>query len=82
MTTDEGLRPVAEALVVEMGGEPVWVAEEDRVAYHCALAHGANHLVTLTSEAMELLSRRRRRRAPPGRRAPHAGRSRQRPAPG
>ena len=52
-----GLRPVAEALVMEMGGEPVWVAEEDRVAYHAALAHGANHLVTLTSEAMELLSR-------------------------
>ena len=57
VTTDEALRPVAEALVMEMGGDPVWVAEEDRVAYHCALAHGANHLVTLTSEAMELLSR-------------------------
>ena len=57
VTTDEVLRPVAEALVMEMGGDPVWVAEEDRVAYHCALAHGANHLVTLTSEAMELLSR-------------------------
>ena len=57
VTTDEALRPVAEALVMEMGGDPVWVAEEDRVAYHAALAHGANHLVTLTSEAMELLSR-------------------------
>jgi len=57
VTTEEVLRPVAEALVMEMGGDPVWVAEEDRVVYHCALAHGANHLVTLTSEAMELLSR-------------------------
>ena len=57
VTTDEQLRPVAEALVLEMGGDPVWVAEEHRVAYHCALSHGANHLVTLTSEAMELLSR-------------------------
>jgi predicted short-subunit dehydrogenase-like oxidoreductase (DUF2520 family) len=56
VTTDEALRPVAEALVMEMGGSPVWVAEEDRVAYHCALAHGANHLVTLTAQAMELLS--------------------------
>ena len=57
VTTDEVLRPVAEALVVEMGGDPVWIEEEDRAAYHAALAHGANHLVTLTSEAMELLSR-------------------------
>ena len=57
VTTDEALRPVAEALVMEMGGDPVWVAERDRLAYHAALAHGANHLVTLTSEAMELLSR-------------------------
>ena len=56
VTTDEALRPVAEALVMEMGGDPVWVAEEDRVAYHCALAHGANHLVTLTTQAMEVLS--------------------------
>ena len=38
-----------------MGGEPVWIAEEDRVAYHAALAHGANHLVTLVAQAMELL---------------------------
>ena len=57
VTADEPLRPVAEALVLEMGGTPVWVAEEDRVAYHAALAHGANHLVTLTAEAMELLRR-------------------------
>ena len=57
VTTDDVLRPVAEALVVEMGADPVWVAEADRAAYHAALAHGANHLVTLTSEAMEVLSR-------------------------
>jgi predicted short-subunit dehydrogenase-like oxidoreductase (DUF2520 family) len=57
VTTDEVLRPVAEALVVEMGADPVWVTEADRPAYHAALAHGANHLVTLTSEAMELLTR-------------------------
>ena len=29
VTAPEALRPVAEALVVEMGGEPVWI-EEDR----------------------------------------------------
>ncbi len=57
VTTDDALRPVAEALVLEMGGDPVWVAEDERAAYHLALAHGSNHLVTLTSEAMEILSR-------------------------
>ncbi|WP_307812732.1 DUF2520 domain-containing protein [Phycicoccus sp. CSK15P-2] len=57
VTADDPLQPVAEALVLEMGGAPVRVAEEDRVAYHAALAHGANHLVTLTAEALELLGR-------------------------
>lgn len=51
------LRPVAEALVVEMGGEPVWVPDENRVLYHAALAHGANHLVTLVAESADLLAR-------------------------
>jgi predicted short-subunit dehydrogenase-like oxidoreductase (DUF2520 family) len=49
------LRPVAEALVLEMGGEPVWIDEADRVLYHAALAHGANHLVTLVASSMDLL---------------------------
>ncbi|MEV4556733.1 DUF2520 domain-containing protein [Kitasatospora sp. NPDC049285] len=55
VTAPEELRPVAEALVVEMGGEPAWVPEEVRALYHTALAHGANHLVTLVAQAMELL---------------------------
>jgi predicted short-subunit dehydrogenase-like oxidoreductase (DUF2520 family) len=49
-------RPVAEALVVEMGGEPVWVEEADRPRYHAALSHGANHLVTLVAQALQVLS--------------------------
>lgn len=57
VTADEALRPMAEALVLEMGGDPVWILEENRTAYHLALAHGANHLVTLTSEAMDILAR-------------------------
>ncbi|MFC7487318.1 Rossmann-like and DUF2520 domain-containing protein [Knoellia sp. CPCC 206453] len=56
VTGPDALRPMAEALVVEMGGEPVWVAENQRAAYHAALAHGSNHLVTLIAEAMEVLS--------------------------
>lgn len=47
--------PVAEALVIEMGGEPIAVAEESRLLYHAALAHGANHLVTLVAQTRELL---------------------------
>lgn len=56
ITTPEPLRPVAEALVVEIGGEPVWVPEAARGRYHAALAHGSNHLVTLVAQAMEVLT--------------------------
>lgn len=47
--------PVGQALVVEMGAEPVVIAEEDRALYHAALAHGSNHLVTLVAQARDLL---------------------------
>jgi predicted short-subunit dehydrogenase-like oxidoreductase (DUF2520 family) len=56
VTAPELLQPVAEALVVEMGGEPVLIAEEDRDLYHAALAGAANHLVTLVVQARDLLS--------------------------
>ncbi len=55
VTTLKELRPLGEALVLEMGGEPVWVEEEDRPLYHAALTHGADHLVTLVAQSMELL---------------------------
>ncbi|MDH2425868.1 DUF2520 domain-containing protein [Sphaerisporangium sp. TRM90804] len=57
VTAPEALRPVAEALVIEMGGEPVWIAEESRALYHAALAGAANHMVTLIAEAQELLKK-------------------------
>ncbi|HEX3812130.1 MAG TPA: DUF2520 domain-containing protein [Mycobacteriales bacterium] len=57
VTAPDPLRPVAEALVVEMGGEPIWVAEEARPLYHAALAVGANHLITLVAESADLLRR-------------------------
>lgn len=47
--------PIAQALVVEMGGEPVVVAEKDRAIYHAALAHGANFMVTLVAQAQDML---------------------------
>ncbi len=55
VTAPEVARPVAEALVVEMGAEPVWVAEPERARYHAALAHGSNHLVTLVAQAVQVL---------------------------
>ncbi|MEP7023560.1 MAG: DUF2520 domain-containing protein, partial [Actinomycetota bacterium] len=55
VTAPEALLPVAEALVMEMGGEPVLIAEERRDLYHAALASVANHLVTLVAQARDLL---------------------------
>ncbi|MGH8880002.1 MAG: Rossmann-like and DUF2520 domain-containing protein [Stackebrandtia sp.] len=55
VTAPQVLRPVAEALVVEMGGEPEFIPEESRALYHAALSHGANHMVTLINESMTLL---------------------------
>ncbi|MGW5050551.1 Rossmann-like and DUF2520 domain-containing protein [Actinokineospora sp. NPDC004072] len=52
---DDAAWNVAEALVVEMGGEPVRIPESARPRYHTALAHGANHLVTLVADAADLL---------------------------
>ncbi|MBB4929257.1 putative short-subunit dehydrogenase-like oxidoreductase (DUF2520 family) [Lipingzhangella halophila] len=57
VTAPDPLRPIAEALVVEMGADPVWIAEEDRALYHAALAGGANHLVTLVAESATLLDK-------------------------
>ncbi|GAA0484851.1 Rossmann-like and DUF2520 domain-containing protein [Streptomyces stramineus] len=55
VTAPEPLRLAAEALVIEMGGEPEWIEEEARPLYHAALAMGSNHLVTLVAQSLELL---------------------------
>ena len=47
--------PVGQALAVELGGEPFDLAEKARPAYHAALAHGANHLLTLVGQAERVL---------------------------
>jgi predicted short-subunit dehydrogenase-like oxidoreductase (DUF2520 family) len=52
---DEAAWNVGEALVVEMGADPVRVPSAARPAYHAALTHGANHLMTLVGDAVELL---------------------------
>ena len=55
VTAPAAVLPIAQALVMEMGGEPVVIAEADRPIYHAALAHGANHLTTITGQALQLL---------------------------
>jgi predicted short-subunit dehydrogenase-like oxidoreductase (DUF2520 family) len=55
VTAPEQLRPAAEVLVIEMGGDPVFIAEEMRPLYHAALASGSNYLVTLVNQAGDLL---------------------------
>ena len=46
---------LAEQLVGDLGGRMMRVAEDRRTLYHAGLAHGANHLVTLVAQAMDLL---------------------------
>jgi predicted short-subunit dehydrogenase-like oxidoreductase (DUF2520 family) len=55
VTAGAGERDWAADIVAELGATVMWVPEELRGLYHAGLAHGANHLVTLVTQAMELL---------------------------
>lgn len=55
VTADAADREFAAELVAMLGGAVEWIDEADRVVYHAALAHGANHLNTLVSESMDQL---------------------------
>ncbi len=52
---DEAAREVARDLVGALGGVPVDIPGDKRVAYHCAMVMGSNYLVTLMSSAGQLL---------------------------
>jgi predicted short-subunit dehydrogenase-like oxidoreductase (DUF2520 family) len=54
VTADRPVLPIAQALVVEMGAEPVVIEERDRPLYHAALAHASNHLVTIAAQSAQL----------------------------
>ena len=56
ITAGDEEREYAESLVADLGGVPMFVPEDKRTLYHAGLAHGANHLVTLVTQAMELLA--------------------------
>jgi predicted short-subunit dehydrogenase-like oxidoreductase (DUF2520 family) len=55
LTAEPADRALAEELVADLGGTPMWIDEADRSLYHAALAHGANHLVTIVAQSMDLL---------------------------
>lgn len=55
LTGDESVHADGEQLVADLGAKPIWLSEEQRVLYHAALAHGANHLVTLVAQAQSIL---------------------------
>jgi predicted short-subunit dehydrogenase-like oxidoreductase (DUF2520 family) len=55
VTAPAAVLPIGQALVVEIGGDPVVVDESARGLYHAALAHGANHLVVLVAQAAQAL---------------------------
>nr|WP_276124374.1 DUF2520 domain-containing protein [Corynebacterium lactis] len=53
---DELSRTVAELLIGELGGRPVFIDERHRGLYHAAMAHGSNGLGAVVVDAVELLS--------------------------
>jgi predicted short-subunit dehydrogenase-like oxidoreductase (DUF2520 family) len=55
-TAEQSERALVEGLIADLGGVPMFVPEDRRILYHAGLAHGANHLVTLVSQAMGLLA--------------------------
>jgi predicted short-subunit dehydrogenase-like oxidoreductase (DUF2520 family) len=55
VTAPPTMHALARRLVADLGGSVEWIAEERRPLYHAALAHGANHLVTLVNEALDRL---------------------------
>ncbi|MUK01157.1 DUF2520 domain-containing protein [Vibrio cholerae] len=56
ITAAAAVLPIAQALVVEMGAEPVVIEEESRALYHAALAHASNHLVTIAAQSAQILA--------------------------
>lgn len=56
VTARDADRALATDLASVMGSSTLWVDDADRVRYHAALSHGANHLVTLVAQARELLA--------------------------
>ena len=55
VTAGDGARQRGEEIVRALGGVAVPIDEQSRPLWHAGLAHGANHLVTLVSSAVDVL---------------------------
>lgn len=55
VTASTGADLVADALALDLGGEPFRLADEDRATYHAALSHAANHVTTVVAQSAQLL---------------------------
>lgn len=55
LTSDERALAIGTRLVSDIGGLITLIPEDRRTLYHAAMVHGANHLVTLVSQATALL---------------------------
>lgn len=55
VTASMGADLLADALALDLGGEPFRLADEDRATYHAALSHAANHLTTIVAQSGQLL---------------------------
>ncbi len=56
VTTLRSLRPLGEALVLEMGGEPVWIEEEDRPMYAASLTAVSEQIGLVLRSATAVLA--------------------------
>ncbi|MFT0761605.1 DUF2520 domain-containing protein [Actinomyces sp. F1_1611] len=56
VTGDPLVRPVGWAIAQDLGGVPFELPAQNKVHYHAALTHGANHLVTVVVQAQRLLA--------------------------
>lgn len=55
VTGSSGGISAAKAVVEQLRGRAIEIAESDRIVYHAALAHSSNHLVTLIAQAARML---------------------------
>ena len=55
LTADADGRQIGARLAADLGGSVTVIPEEQRTLYHAALAHGANHLISLVGQAMDML---------------------------
>jgi predicted short-subunit dehydrogenase-like oxidoreductase (DUF2520 family) len=54
-TAPDEARPLVERIVKGLGAGLQWIAEDQRAQYHAGVVHGANHLVTLVAQALDVL---------------------------